>query len=565
MKKILLTILLIVTCIPFVSALEEPSIEFIPSRFSANSSFLAVADPHTLNESIRMMWAFPGYKHGYGSFPRIGDKWVCYFSNTDSTSTCGPSPFTQSNIGFDPYTLIINSMNQLGETANKTINLYVGGIQLTSNISVYNKTVFIKVWAKGDVSGISYNTYFADNITLVPDKSGDLNYKIEIFGYVGNITLDPGEYYIAFTANSTDGIDFGGSVAKIIIQPDIKEIPISAEYKIKADDVILNVNINKNQHWETANFQIKNLGNETLYNLKTRVPDELSDILDIKLANDTLEPNDAMYFSVILDGIENAIWINTMVDVLSGSDVIKQIPVNISVSVKNECEGVVCPSTISLIITPTIWTGDFLIGEDVSKEFTIRNNGDELLTINDYTLDTNLIGIADVVHPTSINPKSSDSLTITLAPTEPGSYVGEVAINTDAGSEYILIAVNFFKDISYDIENLKQKIDSLKVNISDQYYGIITNIETLLEDAESMFEYDYAAAKQKVDEARAELSVLSDVIEVPTPEPPPPADFTWIFIILIIAGVGIGLYFYFTKYRHKTFEEEEEFEEEEFY
>ncbi len=335
--------LMMVSLIPFASAvLPDPDVTFIPDEISVNSSFLLVVDPN-VNESVRVNWLAYGamMEPVAGQIPKIGDNWVCYFSNTDTKSTCGPNPFLLSNIGGPPHTLEVNTTDSSLDTGGEILDVYVGSIVLTSKINtdIEKKIAYIKVYPKPDiVTGISYETYYANNLSLVPNKDGNLVYDNDVGGYIDNITLDLGEYYIAFSA-PTVGSDYGGSVVSVDMRLGIGNGDGEMGY-VDVDPVSLNILINKNQKYEKSNYRITNLRNNTLTSLTVNIPVtepiDVNDYLDIDLSNTTLGPRESMFFSVILEYVESSMEISTQAQLKSNNTLIGYIPIDIKVSVKNE-------------------------------------------------------------------------------------------------------------------------------------------------------------------------------------------------------------------------------------
>jgi len=307
-----------------------------------------VVDPK-VDDSLRVSWI--AYEAGaYGQVPKIGDKWVCYFSDSDVKSTCGPNPFRVSNIGFSPYTFEVNTTDYSGNTGGKALGVFIGGIKLDSRITtdIDNKMVYISVWPVpgGGVTEISYVTYYANNLSVVPNKNGNLEYDPQLSMYRENLTLDLGEYYIAFSAPA--GSDYGGAVARVDMSLTGNGNGVTGY--VDVDPVSLNILINKNQRYEKSNFRITNLMNRNLTDMTVRIPTtepvDVNDFLSIVLSNTTLDSRSSMYFSVVLEHVVNSMEIKTQAQLKSNNSLIGYISIDITVSVKNEsgtamvsCEG----------------------------------------------------------------------------------------------------------------------------------------------------------------------------------------------------------------------------------
>ncbi|RLJ08973.1 MAG: hypothetical protein DRP16_00290 [Candidatus Aenigmatarchaeota archaeon] len=315
--------------------LSNLELGFIPDRISVNSSFLMVVNAdYSPSESIRVSWNVPGVMPPqYGLVPKVKDKWICYFSNTDPSSTCGPSPFPLPTFGY-PYEMKTEAVNQNGHMENKTLNVNVGGIVLTPQVTVTGNKVYIVVWASGPVNGVEYEVYKKDLNLL---KNGEMEYKTEILGYTANLSLSEDIYYIAFKANSTD--DFGGGVVKVNVG-----VNEEGSSELTADRIEFSAVIDKGQHYEITRFKIKNTGDQNFTNLVVEVPDELKKYLSVDLEKTSLDPMETTYMTVSLNGIESSMEIKTDLKLKTGSDFIMNIPADIKITVMGyqdptSCEG----------------------------------------------------------------------------------------------------------------------------------------------------------------------------------------------------------------------------------
>ena len=191
-------------------ALEAPDVTFIPEKLSVNSSFLVIADPHVdEGESVLVNWVVGGIS--YGSFPKISGKWMCYFSSTDSTATCGPTPFTEPG----SYVFVASSLDQNGESSNETEgenDIDIGSLRLSVLITKAGNDISMEVYPSDLVSGVSYQVYSSTGEAM-SGLGGDLE-KVEV-PYVGEISLADGEYYISFEAESAG--DFGGTLLRVFV------------------------------------------------------------------------------------------------------------------------------------------------------------------------------------------------------------------------------------------------------------------------------------------------------------------------------------------------------------
>lgn len=325
--------------VPFASAqLPDPTVTFIPDEISANSSFLMVVDPN-VEGSIRASWiVYEGPGTPYGQVPKIGDKHVCYFSSTDSKSTCGPSPFALPD--FSPYTLEINTSDSDGNVGGESISKEVGNRELRPLITTNfeNRMVYINLWVSpGDsLTGVTYETYYAENITTVSGKSGILTYHDQSGAYRKNITLGTGEYYIAFVASTSVG-EYGGGVQRVEMASGTGDNGNGEDY-LDIDPVSLNILTEIGKKYEKSNFKITNLRDMELSPLSVSIPEtspvDINDYLTIRLSSANLSAFGSMYYSVVLDNLDGSMNIQTEASITSNGTTLGYIPIDISVSIK---------------------------------------------------------------------------------------------------------------------------------------------------------------------------------------------------------------------------------------
>jgi hypothetical protein len=327
---------LILVSIPFAGAISPPTVTFIPEKISIDSSFIMIADPHPLPSEPVVTVRFIAFgTSGFGLIPFNGNKYVCYFSNTDSGSNCGMNFFPGPSYGV-PYEIEVNAStpDPDGQTESTFLEVEVGGIPISSEISVYGSNVYIKAWAGANISGtISYKVYESAGLSVV--QSGSLVKNNQIFGYSTNITLSSGEYYIAFSAASAT--DFGGGVSRVVVGSG----PAGSS-EVQADSIVYSPVINPGQEFSIETFRITNLGTDNLTSLSITVPSQISTYLTITPKKTTIEPNESVYMTVTIRSVQSSMNISTFATLLSGSTEIKQIPVELRISVigsTGTCEG----------------------------------------------------------------------------------------------------------------------------------------------------------------------------------------------------------------------------------
>ncbi|GEM_PF-1182261 len=593
-KTLFLALGLVLVLACGVNALPEPNVTFIPDGFSANASFIAIADPGVYDDSVRVMWFFTGMSwnktsYAHGLFPRMGGKWFCYFSNDDKTSTCGPSPFNAysrypGSAQYHNYTVILVTVTN-SSVGNSSIKKNVGGITITPTVFIdTDNTAHVRVDTSPLADSVTYDVY-TENMTLV--KSGNLNYNPAQFAHIGNIALSNANYYIAFKANCSNcgsgGLhlsDYGGHLEKIVLVPTSGECPPCPGQGVITDDLIIDA-VNENpmiymgQVWKRSSYKIKNIGNRIWTSLSARVPTDISSYLSVTPQSDRLEPNQTIFFEVALRNIQTSMDINTNVDLYANSSLLGQIPISIKVSVMDQCQssgngGGQCDAGI-LSIDPVIWADDFVMNQEVaSKTFTLTNNGETAIT-NIMSTDT-LQGVASITTPTSIEAGGSGVVTVSLDPSSPGYYSGIITISSSAGSKKIAVSTRFFKDLPSSLDSLEQGLESvlnsLTQNQRNALSSITNNIYSDIETARSYFtENKYQKASDKYNELNAKIGLISDVAVLisgePLPYPPDGGDMTIVLIGIVILAAGVGGWFFLKKFKKggRGRSKEEEYEE----
>jgi len=342
MKRIALSLfallVLSIYLLPSGFGLLQPELTFYPSRVTANSSFVIVADPNPVpGDVIRVIWETVGTTPSkFGLFPKIGDQWICYFSNSDPLSTCGPSPYTMTNaeLLWD-WEINITSINQDGETGRRDgILVEVGGIDLIpSNINeLSDRSVDVVVcpgWVSGGgvthgVDRVRYESYHS-NMTSI--GNGDLEFDAELTNcYIGNIALGSyGDFFITFEADQNPpGDDFGGVAVKVSLEPGAGP-GLQPGSAIEAENVTKSIKFSYiGQDYTGTGFVLTNIGETNLTGLTVDVSDpdaDFSNCLSITI-DDTLggilESGESTTFSYTVDNIPaEGLYVNTWFDVLA--------------------------------------------------------------------------------------------------------------------------------------------------------------------------------------------------------------------------------------------------------
>jgi len=549
-----------------VSGLQTPNMEIIPSNISVNSSFLLVGDMGATTDSIRMVWAAPGISWALGSVPKMGDKFICYFSNADPSSTCGPNPFSEQTT----WIINIDVINQNGETNNATISVPVGGIKLYPRIDRIDNTLYIRVSLAGPTPDTLLYAIYDKNITLVKDYS-EMEYDIISGRYNTTVQLYPGEYYIAF--KTSGGMDYGGTVERVEIPAEPSQtpaVPSEHRYGITSEPVDLNILISPGDTYQKTNLKFSNTLDIPLVNLRVEPVENLSDYIEITLEKTELAPNETAYFSVKISNVTKAMEINGRFKIWNDTDVVGYIKTNISVSVIREGDEGIEVSYVSdiLEITPEPIISKQSINS-ISKDFILTNHGTSAITNIGYSVSSSLQNVADVIVPDYIPAGGDGTITVTLSPFTTGTRKGVISINTSAGTKHILVDVTFYANISPDIEQKIAEVEDMSV--PDFLEDILYTIKTDLEDAKIYFENgDYETAENRYSTALAKLSVISEVSDISdmtdiTTTPTTPSqtpDMTGILILILIIIIVVGAFVYMKKIRKQKPEEGEELIEE---
>ncbi len=595
-RKAILYALFMLVLVPTALAIPVPRVEIIPDAISANGTFIMNVDMGSASDEPVFVWyevqGIVGIEDIFiGSLPKMGTNWTCIFSNDGDVSTCGPTPYAMS---FDKYyqgptsdpptsedcekdfiqygCFFIEAVGMNGRYPepyykNVTFVVPVGEIQINPQITIGTNNVSLLVETPLILSTVEYAVYHK-NLTLFQDyKTMNRNAQglhISEFGII------PGDFYVAFRATAT-GNQFGGTVANL-------SIPRSAAYQdicpgvseqdggiITIEPVVWNPIINKSLHAEKKNLRITNHGDSDISNLSVKVPGSIEDYISIELDSNNLSAQSYIYFTVAIDDIEEPTSFNTLVPLVTTDDLgeeteVAQIPLRISVSVRDACEGmglIQAPESV-IELDSYAWQETLLTGTSVPKEFRIKNNGDEDLTDFEYVATASLTNlIEDISMPSRIEPGKTATMTITVKGSRSKSYYGTVAIKTNVGSEMILVGLSFTEDISGSLDSLEYQVDELGEELEiapDEVQELISDIKDLIMFARSDVDSgDYDAALEKYTEADFKFSALKDVatVVVSGTAPPGGGDGTIVVIIIlvivIVGAAAFGAWYYFTK------------------
>ncbi len=532
-KVLLFTAIFLFVLYPsYGGAVSQPSVVFIPDRFTTNSSFIAIADVADKG-SVRISWIIPG-TGSYGQFPNIDGRFVCYFSSEDAESTCGPYPLIPGLTGNLTFTAIATDSS--GKQSQNDVSVDVGGIEIDPLIQVNGNSVSIVIFPGSAVSSAKYAVYGKKADLLNGYKAmsclivGDTGYQC-----IANTTLEDGEYFIAMSVESGSGA--GGSVERIVVGQ--TQAGDDQESKIKTDTVNFAALIESNQVYQVSNFLIVNLGNETIPSLSVSIPPGLGNVLGIQLQNTTLQPFGSVLFKVTLSNINAPTGIFTIANVLSGQEKIGEIPVNITVSVKQ----VSAPTGSSTLpVTPDSFTGNFLVSDgSQSEQFSVTNSGSQAITFGTPAYTGNLAGIASVTPPQVIQAGASGTFSVTLNPAQAGLYQGIISIPTQSGLVQVLVSADFFTDIKGQISGLRDDFESFRDSLAEQQLELfgqaLDDVESSIGDAESSIGFgNYEVADEDYRKALAKFDLLQSLA---SSSAPPQQGFEFNIMYIAVAGIVI--------------------------
>jgi hypothetical protein len=396
-----LPVLVLLCLAPLSSGISSPNINFYPTTITKDSAFVAIAEPNPgFGEVVRVEWqTTDGVDTRSGLFPFEDGMWMCFFSNTETSSTCGPSPFTQTGVELGAtWEIDLTAINQNGETTTETHEIDVGSINLVpSYLTLYpsDEIVYVAVYPKYIDSGVGISVINVDysiyNTDMTVVKTGQLDWVLEMGAYRKNITLAPGDYFMSFKATQNGGTDFGGVIINLTMPGGEGggEPGTTDGYVVSAQNVT-GKTIEFYTTGQTFNgyangFTLTNVGSSDLENLTADVPDSLSDYLDVRVyESEFLGSGDSTKFNFTIGDIPagESLHVDTFVDIVANVSeggvvteedaVVGQIYLQIAVSViggaSGECTGkqdsTSCASNTGLCVLETCVIGAECVESD---------------------------------------------------------------------------------------------------------------------------------------------------------------------------------------------------------
>jgi len=335
MKKIAILVFVLASLlvVPSAFALVAPDLTYYPTKVTADAGFLAVADPHPgVNDVIRVEWLKSAGVGGTGAlmglFPKIGNQWICYFSNSDQNSTCGPSPFTTTTAFGGEWSLQLTSINQDEDSATQSHVVEVGGIDLTpssTTIDTNDETVDVIICPREVETGlgklvnsINYHVYKSDMTDT--GISGTIDFDAGIGCNVGTIDTGLGIFFITFDGEESGaGTDFGGVAINVSVTRTSGIGP--SGYVIDAETIIKSLGFTLPGQSFTGTGNLTNLGENNLTNItvNTSLYESQLNITVNPTNNGILEPDESTTFSYTVGNIASneGLYLNTWFDIHS--------------------------------------------------------------------------------------------------------------------------------------------------------------------------------------------------------------------------------------------------------
>lgn len=305
--------------------LPDPSVMFIPDKLSAESSFVMIADPGSVGGSVRMNWVVGG---GFGNLPYINGKYMCYFSDTDYMSTCGPSPFRFPTMEGYPEAMDVSTFDSQGNEGNTTIEVEIGGLKIVPDITVDfdSGTANMLVYTSPSLAeSIQYRVYDSQFSPKTPYASlkrmaGGIPY------FNGSVELDPGVYYIAFKASKEE--DFGGGIIRVNMGGGENGGGV-----LQAEALDINVVVVEGSSPPIPYKRIANPLNQSFTGVSISLPSGLGQYLSITISNSTINPYETVYYTVSVVGVTTSMDIDAEAEIKSGEDaVLGTIPIKMKIS-----------------------------------------------------------------------------------------------------------------------------------------------------------------------------------------------------------------------------------------
>ena len=580
-------------CLALFSVISSASaieISTIPSCTSSGDCYISknsnviVMPSVTVSETDRVEWRTidgeTGLDSARGLFPKEGIKRFCFFSS-DSSNNCGPTPLIKSVYGYDFRARLVTLA---GAQSEDVVEIIPSDLILSPEIVADGSDVDLYVsyyTSEGILEDVACTVYSSG---LAQESEVEMTKSVDLGRFEGSVTLSEGEHYIEFKA-STDLGAKGGTVKKITIAPapenggendgDDGGDDGGQEYDLAAEVAEGYIIVEESGgDGMTSALRIDNNGDSEVTGLSVSVPLSYGNDLNVILGDDSIEAGGHIDYFVEVKDVISCSCIYDTFDLLSGGEKVGEIKVRLTVSLQASSGQAECPDTDSseLSITPDpVISGSYLAVDGVTKTFILKNEGDEDIDDMNFDVSTSLSGKAmvDVDLPDGLASGAEGEIEVQLTgiTDQTMSAAGKIVITTNGGNKVILVNINFYEDLSYDIATLKSQVSSLSGYTKVSFE--LQDIQNTLNSASEDFTYGYySSAKSKVDEAAAKISIVetlgpllqqqssnqngNDYDDYTPPSPTPSTgEFDWtliIIVLVVIVGGAVGVWYYFSKY-----------------
>ncbi len=503
MKLALITLaLLVLIAYPAYAQVSVNNAYTIPANFTANSDVLLVVETTEADYA-----AFNVISQEYlGSLQKVSlTKWVCYFAGEGST--CGSIPFKQGGSGVT-YSLDITAFK--GDSASQRY-----GVDFTpSNVEAVvvsgpgqtDNSLYLTVSAKSAVtSSAKYTIYNANTLDVY---NGPIPMVADQF--TGHYTLNEtnipaGSYYISFEFDTDKGaagftrlytIGGQGSAGRLNVDP-------------ATDTATLN-----SGETYTKKFNIRNPTTQGFNNLTISLPSGINNTVKILLDSTSINAGSTIGYTLRIDALRKSLSIDSSFDIYSesGTRLLNNVPIKLDVSVSGQLSSGTEPL---LLLSDQIWSGEYKISEDVSKQITVSNGGVGELEITKVE-GSGIPNSAITFDPIGkLSGSDTAILTIHLKSDSAAEMKGKITVSSNGGSKDIIVNVDIFEDLEQIVTSLEAELASQKTELEKKYSkdvadSIAGDIELELTNANNFISNnDYSSAQTSIDKAKARLSMLS--------------------------------------------------------
>jgi len=354
------------------------------------------------------------------------------------------------------------------------------------------------------------------NSTYTTKDNSIVNYNNGTFSLFFNL-IRTGKYIIF--ANATDS--FGRS------STETQEFMFYPEMNVKFFPENFTKKVSGPQKIKSQKVKITNKGSENLTNINLIGKGDIASWIELyNTSLPEIEPNkfDYFYFNITIPD-------NTPEGEYTGS-----IEISTNMGVKEFQITITVEYTGTLSVSPKSWTETIKKGMDISKEFTLANNGKG--TVNIISIETS-DSIEQFIEfdqkPTFINPDSSTKLKVKIKSS--GVYIsdlslsksGTIDIKTNYNNESIRVMFTIVKDLSNEADSLisdLQKVESKTDRLSgatdvSSIKDKINDLRSLLDEVKSLYsqgEYDDALTKlnsamMSLDKIDSEVTQLEEQVK----------------------------------------------------